>query len=185
MNICIFGSASNRIDPSYITAVESLGEKLAKDGHSLIYGAGSGGLMGASARGFYRGKGKITGIVPEFFKEVKVDGELFDDCTTMIFTDTMRIRKQKMENMCDIFVVVPGGLGTFDEVFEILTLRQLNQLTKEILFYNINGYYDKLFEFLESSKEKGFIAQNFDGLFKVYAEEAPLLEYISKLDIKD
>ena len=67
MNICIFGSASNRIDPSYIEAVESLGEKLAKQGHALIYGAGSGGLMGASARGFYRGKGKITGIAPEFF----------------------------------------------------------------------------------------------------------------------
>ena len=182
MNICIFGSASNRIDPSYIEAVESLGEKLAKQGHALIYGAGSGGLMGASARGFYRGKGKINGIAPEFFTETKVDGELFEHCDEMIYTDTMRIRKQKMEHDADIFVVVPGGLGTFDEVFEILTLRQLRQLNKEIYFYNINGYYDEMFAFLETSKAKGFISQNFEDLFTVFNDEKALLDAISAID---
>lgn len=182
MNICIFGSASNRIDPSYIEAVESLGETLAKQGHALIYGAGSGGLMGASARGFYRGKGKITGIAPEFFTETKVDGELFEQCDEMIYTDTMRIRKQKMEHAADIFVVVPGGLGTFDEIFEILTLRQLRQLNKEIYFYNINGYYDEMFAFLETSKAKGFISQNFEDLFTVFNDEKALLDAISAID---
>lgn len=175
MNICIFGSASNRIDSSYMSAVEDLAEKLAKKGHSLIYGAGSGGLMGASARGFYRGKGHITGIVPEFFKETKVDGELFENCDNMIFTETMRSRKQMMEELADVFIIVPGGMGTFDEVFEILTLRQLKQLNKEIFFYNVNGYYDELFSFLEISKSKGFIAQNFEDLFTVYNDEASLL----------
>lgn len=179
MNICIFGSASNRIDPIYIEAVESLGEKLAKQGHSLVYGAGSGGLMGASARGFYRGKGRITGIAPEFFTETKVDGELFENCDEMIYTDTMRIRKQKMEHAADVFVVVPGGLGTFDEVFEILTLRQLRQLNKEIYFYNINGYYDGLLAFLESAKAKGFISQKFEELFRVFTKEEELINCIN------
>lgn len=176
MNICIFGSASNRIDPSYMEAVESLSEKLAKMGHSLVYGAGSGGLMGAAARGFYRGKGHITGVVPEFFKETKVDGELFENCDDMIYTETMRKRKEIMEDMAEVFIVVPGGMGTFDEVFEILTLRQLKRLNKQIYFYNVNGYYNELLDFLELSKSKRFIAQNFEDLFKVYNDEASLLE---------
>lgn len=179
MNICIFGSASNRIDKSYIEAVESLGEKLAAQGHALVYGAGSGGLMGASARGFYRGKGRITGIVPEFFKETKVDGELFENCDSMVYTDSMRIRKQKMEHAADVFVVVPGGLGTFDEVFEILTLRQLKRLNKDIYFYNINGYYDELFAFLETAKGKGFISQKFEDLFEIFTSEEELLNRIN------
>ena len=122
MNVCLYGASSTQIADSYITATEKLGEALAAAGHSLVYGAGGSGLMGAVARGMTRGNGTIIGVVPSFFK---VDGILYDGCTEVVFTDTMRERKQIMEERSDAFVVAPGGIGTYEEFFEIYTLKQL------------------------------------------------------------
>ena len=112
MNICVYGASSSTIAKSYINPTEELGEKMAKRGHNLVYGAGALGLMGAAARGVLRGGGKIIGVAPAFFK---VDGVLFDDCDEMIYTDTMRERKGIMEEKSDAFIMTPGGLGTYDE----------------------------------------------------------------------
>ena len=130
MNICLYGASSTEIDKVYIEATEALGELLAKEGHSLVYGAGGAGLMGAAARGVKRGGGYIVGVVPSF---LKVDGVLFDDCDETIFTNTMRERKQIMEERADAFIVTPGGIGTYEEFFEIYTLKQLGQLHKPIV----------------------------------------------------
>ena len=114
MNICVYGASSSTIAKSYINPTEELGEKMAKRGHNLVYGAGALGLMGAAARGVLRGGGKIIGVAPAFFK---VDGVLFDECDEMIYTDTMRERKGIMEEKSDAFIMTPGGLGTYDEFF--------------------------------------------------------------------
>ncbi len=156
MNICIFGSASNDIDSEYITETELLAKKLAKRGHSLVFGGGATGLMGAAARGFYSEKAKITGVSPEFFN---VDGILFEDCTEMIITDTMRQRKQIMDELSNAVIVVPGAIGTCEEALEILTLKQLGQCNKPLVFFNINGYFERLRKLLNGFVEDKFMSK--------------------------
>ena len=154
MNICLYGASSSAIAKSYINPTEELGAKIAERGHTLIYGGGAAGLMGAAARGAYSQGGKIIGIVPSF---LNVDGILFDNCDEMIFTETMRERKQLMEEKSDAFIVTPGGVGTFDEFFEILTLKQLGRHSKPIAVFNINGYFDSLIEQLKNAVHKQFM----------------------------
>ena len=154
MNICLYGASSSAIAKSYINPTEELGAKIAKRGHTLIYGGGAEGLMGAAARGAYSQGGKIIGIVPSF---LNVDGILFDNCDEMIFTETMRERKQLLEEKSDAFIVTPGGVGTFDEFFEILTLKQLGRHSKPIAVFNINGYFDSLIEQLKNAVRKQFM----------------------------
>ncbi len=156
MNICIYGSASDYIDKTYIEEVEKLSVLLAKKGHSLVFGAGACGLMGAAARGFYSQSAKIKGVVPKFFN---VDGILFEHCTELIRTDTMRQRKQIMDDSADAFITTPGGVGTYEEFFEILTLKQLNQSKKPLVIFNINGYFEPLKAMLEYSRDGGFFPQ--------------------------
>lgn len=187
MRVCIYGASSAKTDEKYILAVEDLGETLAKAGHGLVYGAGANGLMGAAARGFTNGGGHIIGVVPHFFN---IDGILYDKCDDMIRTETMRERKQIMEDHADAFVIVPGGVGTFDEFFEILTLKQLGRHQKPIIIYNLFGYYDKLLEFLRVSVAENFVSDVSLGLFEVISDERELLSYLNDykpadLSIKD
>lgn len=154
MNICLYGASSSSIAKAYINPTEALGEKMADRGHTLIFGGGAAGLMGAAARGAYSHGGKIIGVVPSF---LNVDGILFNNCDELIFTDTMRERKQLMEEKSDAFVMTPGGLGTFDEFFEILTLKQLGRHSKPVGVFNINGYFDSLVAQLNNAVYKQFM----------------------------
>lgn len=175
MNICLYGASSNTIDSSYIEKTEHLGERIAARGHNLVYGAGAGGLMGAAARGVIKGGGSVTGVAPSFFK---VDGVLFEGCTEIIYTDTMRQRKQIMENMSDAFLMVPGGIGTFDEFFEILTLKQLGRHNKSIAVFNINGYFDGLVAMLEKAICENFMTENCRLLWHSFDDADLLLDYL-------
>lgn len=175
MKICVYGASSVKTEEKYINAVESLCETLAIKGHSLVYGGGAGGLMGAAARGFSRGGGHITGVAPHFFNS---DGILYDKCDELIRIDTMRERKQIMEEKSDIFIMVPGGVGTFDEFFEILTLKQLARHSKAIIVYNIFGYYDKLQQFMEHAVEEKFINPVSMALYEMMDNIEKIVEYI-------
>ena len=147
MKICIYGASSNAINKKYIEAVEDLGEKLAKRGHSLVFGGGAGGLMGAAARGFKKGGCKeIISIAPRFFS---VDGKLFEGATKEYFPETMRERKMMLQEMADVIVVVPGGIGTLDEFFEIITLKSLGRVSAPIVVYNLFGFYNPLLNALK------------------------------------
>ena len=147
MNVCVFGAASDLIDKSYIETAEKLGEMLGKRGHNLVFGAGNNGMMGAVARGIKKENRHITGVIPEFFKEEKIEN-IFPECDEIIYTETMAQRKTKMGELADAFIIVPGGVGTFEEMFEVITLKQLGRHTKPIAIYDMNGYYDKLEDFL-------------------------------------
>ncbi len=175
MKICVYGASSYKIDSSFIAAGEKLGELMAKRGHGLIFGGGANGMMGAAARGVYRQKGEIVGISPELFD---VDGVLFDHCNEMIFTKTMRERKQLLEDMSDAFVVTAGGSGTYDEFFEILTLKQLGYHNKPIAILNTNGYFDKLAELFEVALKGEFIKENCLKLYKVLDTPEEVIDYI-------
>ncbi len=175
MNICVYGAASDSIGAIYKNAGEQLGEEMARRGHSLIFGGGAAGMMGATARGMSRGGGHITSIAPSFFD---VDGVLFPECDEYIFTETMRERKQKLESMSDGFVISPGGVGTFDEFFEILTLRQLNRHQKPMAILNTEGYYEYMLAMMQNAVDQHFMTPlNFD-LFYVSDRVGDVLDYL-------
>lgn len=174
MNICVYGASSSIIDKAYISGGEDLGKKLAERGHSVIYGGGAEGMMGAVARGAHSGGGKIIGIAPSFFK---VDGVLYEHCTEFLYTDTMRERKKLMEDSSDGFLVTPGGIGTFDEFFEILTLRQLNRHQKPIAIFNINGYFDPMIAMLKSAAEQNFMTEANQKLYLVSNYPDEIIDY--------
>lgn len=175
MKICVYGAASNEIDESYLIAGEKLGEEMGKRHHDLVFGGGANGLMGAVARGICKSKSYILGIVPQFFN---VDGALFDKCSERIFTDTMRERKMLMESNSDAFIVTPGGIGTFEEFFEILTLRSLDRHKKPIAILNTNGYYNSLIEFLQNGVEQKFLKDANLELFFISDNETEILDYL-------
>lgn len=175
MNICLYGASSTEIDESYIKATEILGEKLGKRGHNLVYGGGANGLMGAAARGVRKGGGNVIGVAPSFFK---VDGVLFEDCTEFIYTETMRQRKATMEERADAFIAVPGGIGTFDELFEILSLKQLGRHSKAVTVFNINGYYDSFKNLLENSVNEKFMTETSGKMAHVFEDADLLIDYL-------
>ena len=150
MRICLYGAASPTIDKEYIERVEALGREMALRGHSLVFGGGGNGLMGAAARGVKEKGGHILGVIPRFFDEENVE-EIFSECDELIMPETMRERKQLMEDNAEAFIIVPGGIGTFEEFFEILTLKQLCRHKKPIGIYNIRGYYNELVLSMEAA----------------------------------
>ena len=183
MRICVFGAASPTIDPEYIQKVELLGEEMAKRGHSLVFGAGGNGLMGAAARGVHKGGGYVLGVIPKFFEEEGVE-VIYDKCDKLIFTETMRQRKQTMEDNADAFIVAPGGIGTFEEHFEILTSKQLCRHNKPIVLYNVKGYYNELEEVMRQAMKKNFIRENCADLYRLTDDLDELFSYI-EAPVKD
>ena len=157
MNITLYGAASNSIDRTYIEGVTALGREMARRGHAMVFGAGGTGLMGAAARGMHACGGHIIGVTPHFMHELEPVSEL---CTELIGTETMAERKYEMERLADAFVIVPGGVGTFDEFFQILTLRVLGRHEKPIILYNIDGFWNSMVALIREGVEKGFIASS-------------------------
>ena len=183
MRICIFGASGTELDEIYIKETEALGRLLAARGHSLIFGGGRHGLMGAAARGFTAEHGKIVGVAPPFFKDA---GVLYDLCDEFVWPETMRDRKKYMEDNADAFIVAPGGIGTYEEFFEVLTLKQLARMSKPIAVFNINGYYNSLCALIEENTRTGFIRPQTTELFRMCAtaEEAVHCVENDSYDIK-
>ena len=175
MKICVYGASSDIIDKEFINQGEVLGEKMAQRGHSLIFGGGTHGLMGAVARGMSRGNGEIIGVAPSFFN---VDGILYEKCTDFIYTETMRERKQTMEELSDAFIMTPGGIGTFEEFFEILTLKQLARHNKPIAVLNTCGYFDDITRLMTNAAEKNFMKPGTLDLYRFFTDCDELLDYI-------
>ena len=175
MNICLFGASSEEINKVYFEEVEKLGKMMAQRGHGMVFGGGKTGLMGAAIRGLSAADGTSIGIAPRFFDQ---PGVLFEDCTKFIFTDTMRERKQLMEDNSDAFIIVPGGIGTFEEFFEILTLKQLGRHNKPIAIFNINNYYDDINKIITKAADEGFLKKNHLNIFKISDDPSELLDYI-------
>lgn len=184
MRICVYGAASSLIDKSFIEAGEELGKKMAKRGHGLVFGGGRSGMMGAPARGVRENGGEVIGISPKFFEENNPE-VAFEDCTDFIKPETMRERKKLLEEMADAFIVSPGGIGTFDEFFEILTLKQLGRHNKAIVILNINGYFDDMINMMSHAIDKKFITTDCVELYKVMDNIDEALDYIESYDPTD
>ncbi len=175
MNICVYGASSTQLDSKYIEAGETLGELMGKRGHTLIFGGGTNGMMGAVARGVFANGGRIIGIAPAFFP---VDGILYEHCDELIRPDDMRTRKRMMEDTSDAFVVTPGGIGTFDEFFEIMTLRQLGRTPKRIAILNVDHYFDPLIALLQNAVDQHFMRESRGILYEVFDDPEKLLDYL-------
>lgn len=175
MQLCVFGAASDDIPEIYITSSEALGAALAERGHGLIFGGGASGVMGAVCRGAAARGGRITGVAPRFFDK---PGVLSGACGEMLFTDTMARRKALMEERADGFIAAPGGVGTLDELFQVLTLRHLGRHEKPVALFSPGGYYDGLIGFLRSMEAQGFVGGDLWDCFAVFREPEPLLDYM-------
>lgn len=177
MNICVYGAASSNIDKSYFDAAEKMGALIAEKGYGLVYGGGLFGLMGAAAKGAKKLGGRVTGVAPKFFKP---DGVLYDECDEFIYTETMRERKQKMEELSDAFIVMPGGIGTMEEFLEIFTLRQLGRHNKPIAILNTNGYYGPLSAMLKKAVDDGFMREESLQAAPVLATPEEVMAYLTQ-----
>lgn len=175
MNICIFGSSSEKIDKTYLNSAEHLGKAMVKKGYGMIFGAGRYGVMGAAARGVTSENGILIGVTPTFFVEMDV---IYDKCTELIYTETMRERKGIMEDRADAFVICAGGIGTFEEFFEVLTLKQLRRHSKPIIIYNVKGYYNPMLRMLENSVKENFMSDYCNKLYSVANTEEEIFEQL-------
>ena len=177
MNFCVFGSATDEINKNFLDAGFRLGKEMAKRGHNLVFGGGSAGLMGAVSRGVREEKGKILGVIPKFFEEKGYEA-IFYESDRLVRTQSMAERKYTMSNMCDAYITVPGGIGTFEEFFEILTLKQLGVHRKAIVLFDMDGYYSELNTMMQEAINKEFVRDECEKLYKTFATEEEVIEYL-------
>ena len=174
-NVCVYASSSRYLEDVYKDAAAQLGRALAQEGLGLVFGAGGDGLMGAAARAATAHGGVTIGVVPEL---MNVDGVIYDGCTELYVTRTMRERKAKMEEMADAFIALPGGFGTFEELLEIIALRQLGYHQKPVAVLNVNGYYDALIAQFDAAAAQRFAVPEALTLYGVFSDIGQTLDYI-------
>ncbi len=176
MKICVYGASSKTIDKVYTDVAEKIGELIGEKGHTLVFGGGASGVMGATALGAKKSNAKeILGIAPRFFD---VDGLLSPYCTDFIYTEDMHERKKLFEEISDAFIIAPGGVGTYDELFELLTLKQLAVHNKPIVILNVNGCYDTLYTLLEELIKGNFMRDKSRVLYEFVSTPEQAFDYI-------
>lgn len=175
LKICVFGASSRDLEQVYYDEAYALGAVLAEHGHTIVFGGGTSGLMGAAARGAKSRGGKLIGVAPKFFDE---PGVLYEDCDEMIFTETMSERKKAMEDMSEAFITLPGGIGTFEEFFEALTLKQLGRHAKAMAVLNTKGYYDAMEAMMDRAVAEEFLTADGKALYAVFSDAEALVEYV-------
>ena len=176
--LCVFcGSASGK-SPVYLEAARALGEMMAKNNVALVYGGATIGVMGALADAVLAHGGAVIGVMPK----VLVDYEIaHKKLTELHVVDDMHTRKKMMYDRSDAFLTLPGGMGTLDEMFEILTWSQLKLHNKPCFVYNLNGFYDSLLEYLRHSHSEGFIRPEHLNLLAEIKQEGQLLALLKSL----
>jgi uncharacterized protein (TIGR00730 family) len=163
-SLCVFCGANTGTRAVYRDGAAALGRAMAANGTALVYGGGRVGMMGAVADAVLHGGGKVTGVIPEFL----VDKELaHPEATEMLVVPDMHTRKKVMFDRSEAFVVLPGGVGTLDETFEIVTWRQLHRHNKPIVLLNIDGYWSHLVGLLDRIIEEGFMHKGNSALVTV------------------
>lgn len=182
MRICVFAASSDRLEQGYLEAAEELGRLLGRGGHTLIFGGGRTGLMGACARGALESGAEIIGIAPRFFDE---PGVLFERCSRFVWTDTMAERKTAMEQEAEAFLILPGGIGTMEEFFEVLTQRQLGLHGKPMALLNTMGFYEPLAALLQSMTERQFAGREVPALAPLCATPAEALRRLTETPRQD
>lgn len=175
--ICVFCGSSSGNDLAITDAAEKLGKVFAAQNITLVYGAAKIGVMGTIAKSVLDNNGKVIGIIPEFLKMKEV---VHLGLTELITTENMHERKLKMQENSDGFIALPGGMGTLEELFEIITWLQLGLHQKPIGLLNVNGFYDDLINLLENMVRKGFLSMDNYNLLLVDSNPEQLLKKMSE-----
>jgi len=162
-SVCLFCGSSDRSDPAYTVAAQEFGALTAAAGWRLVYGGGGVGLMGASARSAHEAGGRVLGVMPGFLRSRE---RLFDEVETLVVT-SMHERKTIMYDQSDAFVVAPGGVGTLEEVIEVLSWKRLDLHHKPVIFLNINGFWDTLLASIETGIERKMTPDTFRQAYSV------------------
>ncbi|MBE5996299.1 MAG: TIGR00730 family Rossman fold protein [Lachnospiraceae bacterium] len=157
MNITVYLGAREGKHPRYREAAVEVGRWIAENGHTLIYGGSEIGLMGVLANTVMEGGGTVIGVEPQFFID---DGLLHAGITKTIPVGTMSERRDKMMELGEGFIALPGGAGTLDEISEVIVMASLGKHGKPCVLYNKGGYYDKLAEFYDQMTEEGFLPES-------------------------
>lgn len=161
-SVCVFCASSNGVDPAFMAGAEQLGAALARDGVRLVYGGGGVGLMGACAHAAHAAGGRVLGVMPTFLR----NREMAFDAVETVFVSSMHERKAIMFEQSDAFAVLPGGVGTLEEVIELLSWRRLGLHAKPIVFLNPRGYWTPLFDLFAHTVEQGLTPDWFMGAFR-------------------
>lgn len=176
-SICVFCGASDRGRDSHRKAAYDLGAMLAQHKIRLVYGGGHIGLMGVAADAALEHEGEVTGVIPKFLKDMEVG---HDGCTKLIITESMHERKQRMAELSDAFVILPGGLGTLDEAFEILTWRQLRLHDKPVIFVNIDNFWSPLLDMIDYQISENYVRAEHRRLYDVATRIEDILPMIER-----
>ena len=164
MKICIFCSANQQIDPDFFSMTGELGRWAAENGHSIVYGGVNCGLMECVAKATKEAGGRTIGIVPMM---VEKSGRTSDYVDVEIPCDNLSDRKQLMMDQSDVFIALPGGLGTLDEIFTVVASATIGYHTKTVILYNMKGFWDSLVLLLDDLKQKGMIRGDWREYIKV------------------
>jgi len=175
-SLAVFCGSKNGNNPVYVNHAKELGKLLAKKNITLIYGGGSTGIMGAVADAMMEGGGKVIGIITKKLVDWEHQHESITDLSVV---DDMHIRKQKMYDLCDAAVILPGGVGTLDEFFEMVTWNQLSIHDKEIYIINSDNFFDFLLKHIQQMEKQGFLYESVLERITVLDEPGRLLQYLN------
>ena len=174
MKICVFCSANEQIDPDFFRETEALGKWAAKNGHSIVYGGVNCGLMECVAKAAYQAGGHTVGVIPRIIEK---NGRISEYVSEKIMCDNLSERKQLMQDESDVFIALPGGIGTIDEVFTIAASATIGYHHKRVILYNMKGFWNSMIAMLDDLQARGVIRRQWQDWIAV----ANSLEDIERL----
>jgi len=178
-SICVYCGSSDQISPAYLEAADQMGRAIAGRGLQLWYGAGSTGLMGAVANGALQAGGEVIGVIPALFNTPQLAHVAL---TRLEVVESMHQRKLRLADQADAFVALPGGYGTFEEFFEILTWAQIGLHNKPVGLLNALDYFDPLMTMVEHARQEGFIYDEHRALFTCKCDPGELLDALADFE---
>lgn len=177
MNICVFCSANNQIDEAYFWMTEELGRWCAGQGHTVVFGGTNQGLMECLAQAAYEAGGQVTGVIPEI---VERGGRTSAYVHNHVWTNDLNDRKAVMIAQADVIVALPGGVGTLDEVFTVLSAASIGYHHKRVILYNMDGFWDKLIVLMDDLQQRGMIRGQWRDQLLVADNMSTLTEMINR-----
>ncbi len=173
--ICVYCGSSDKMGEEYLLAARDMGAVIARHGITLAYGAGITGMMGAVADGALEAGGEVIGVIPSLFATPTL---MHSRLTRLEIVENMHVRKQRLADLSDAFIALPGGYGTFEELFEILTWAQIGLHQKPVGMLNTMGYFDPLLRLIEHARTEGFIYAEHNALFVCESQPEQLINML-------
>lgn len=173
MNVCVFCSSSSRLHPAYVETATALGRWIGSQGHTLVWGGCNVGTMDIVGRATHAAGGRTVAVLPAFLIE---RGLAFEDPDERVVTRDLAERKARFRDLADAYVALPGGVGTWEEILEVLALAKLGQLERPIVLANVLGYYEPLLALVRESIDQHFTPPDFERLYEVVADATGIVQ---------